>query len=228
MRPEAAENAVTRPVTLVSCGLIVDRARSRFLLGSRPAGKPYAGWWELPGGKLEAGESPLECLKREFFEELGIRISECAPWVSIENDYPHAYVRLFIYRIFSFEGELIAREGQRFAWFRIGQVPAGIRLLPRVEQMVRWLDLPDVLSASDRDAEAPEIAGMRGAAVEDIDGVREAARVGAQFAVLSRPGNLSWGNPIPVYFRAEGGDELKRAHELGAHGVLLYGAEAGR
>lgn len=212
---------MARPVTLVSCGLIVDRTRRRFLLGSRPNGKPYAGWWELPGGKLEAGESPLECLRREFLEELGIRIGECAPWVCLENDYPHAYVRLHIFRIFSFEGELQAREGQRFAWFDIGRVPPGIQLLPRVAQMVRWLDLPEVLQDNGMDPGSPVVAGMRGAFVPGVADMQRAASEGAQFALLSEPLELSWQNQMPVYFPARQEGELKRAQTLGAHGILV-------
>lgn len=212
---------MTRPVTLVACGLVVDRTRRRFLLGSRPQGKPYEGWWELPGGKLEAGESPLDCLKREFLEELGIRIGECAPWVCLENDYPHAYVRLHIYRIFSFEGELQAKEGQRFAWFEIGRIPDDILLLPRVAQTVRWLDLPEVLNEDGMDPGSPVVAGMHGVSVPGVADVRAAAEEGAQFALLPEPREISWQSQIPVYFPAREASELKRAQALGAHGIFV-------
>ena len=52
----------------------------RFLLTSRPEGKVFAGYWEFPGGKLEAGETVAEALKRELFEELGIHIGDVHAW----------------------------------------------------------------------------------------------------------------------------------------------------
>ena len=62
-----------RPVTEVAVGVLV-RADGAFLLTSRPVGKVYAGYWEFPGGKLEAGESVEQALRRELQEELGITI----------------------------------------------------------------------------------------------------------------------------------------------------------
>ena len=64
------------------------------LLAERPAGKPYEGYWEFPGGKVEAGETIEEALKREFMEELGIAIASADPWCGVEFVYPHAHVRL--------------------------------------------------------------------------------------------------------------------------------------
>ena len=66
-----------RPVTEVAVGVLVD-AHGRFLLTSRPAGKVYAGYWEFPGGKLEAGETVEQALRRELHEEIGITIGAAA------------------------------------------------------------------------------------------------------------------------------------------------------
>ena len=63
-----------RPVVDVAVGVLL-QADGRFLLTSRPAGKVYAGYWEFPGGKLEAGESVAEALARELHEELGLVIA---------------------------------------------------------------------------------------------------------------------------------------------------------
>ncbi len=212
----------SRPVTLVACGILVDRQRSRFLLGSRPKGKPYEGYWELPGGKLEAAESPLACLEREFSEELGIRISQCRPWVVLENDYPHAYVRLHIFRIFAFEGQLQSREGQSFSWFQIGSVPDNLPLLPMVSDLLRWLTLPEILQGVQTDqAGNPVAAGLRGAFVRDAAQIRLAAQCGAQFAVARSRIRLDWNNSIPVYEPGDCADDLEGAQKNGAHGIVL-------
>ncbi len=63
----------TRTPVEVAAGVLI-RRDGRFLLASRPAGKPYASYWEFPGGKVEGGESVAEALARELHEELGIRI----------------------------------------------------------------------------------------------------------------------------------------------------------
>jgi 8-oxo-dGTP diphosphatase len=53
---------------------VIERPDGTFLLAQRPEGKPYAGYWEFPGGKIEAGEAPRHALDRELEEELGIRV----------------------------------------------------------------------------------------------------------------------------------------------------------
>lgn len=114
------------------------------LLGQRVAGKPYAGWWEFPGGKVEKGETVAHALARELHEELGLDVGTSHPWVVREFSYPHARVRLHFRRVFRFEGEPVAREGQAFAWARyrarIEQAP----LLPATVPAIGWLRLPAV------------------------------------------------------------------------------------
>ncbi len=99
----------------VAVGVLID-AHGRFLLTSRPAGKVYAGWWEFPGGKLEAGESVTEALARELHEELGIDVGELEPWDVTRMDYAHARVRLHFCRVTSWRGAFEMREGQQMAW----------------------------------------------------------------------------------------------------------------
>ncbi len=125
-----------RPVTRVAVGVMLD-AQGRFLLAQRPEGKPYAGYWEFPGGKLEAGETVEAALARELEEELGVRIHGSAPWRVLEHDYPHAYVRLFFHKITQWDGVPTGREGQAFFW---ADTPVTITpLLPAAEPIIAWL-----------------------------------------------------------------------------------------
>ena len=71
----------TRPLVQVVAGILLDQ-NGRYLLSSRPEGKPYAGYWEFAGGKVEAGESDFQALQRAFEEELGIRIRRAVPWLT--------------------------------------------------------------------------------------------------------------------------------------------------
>jgi 8-oxo-dGTP diphosphatase len=88
----------------------------RFLLTSRPAGKVYAGYWEFPGGKLEAGETVEHALRRELHEELGITIGHAQPWHVETMDYEHARVRLHFCKVYEWRGHFEMREHQQMAW----------------------------------------------------------------------------------------------------------------
>jgi 8-oxo-dGTP diphosphatase len=119
----------------VAVGVLID-AHGRFLLTSRPAGKVYADYWEFPGGKLEAGESIEQALRRELHEELGITIGAAAPWHVELVDYPHARVRLHFCKVFDWSGEFEMREGQRMAW---QQLPVEVApVLPGTVPVLRW------------------------------------------------------------------------------------------
>ena len=99
----------------VAVGVLID-GDGRFLLTSRPPGKVYAGYWEFPGGKVEAGESIEQALRRELQEELGITIGAAQPWQVTLMDYPHARVRLHFCKVFAWQGEFAMLEGQSMAW----------------------------------------------------------------------------------------------------------------
>ena len=126
---------------------VILRDHDRFLLAQRPAGKVYAGYWEFPGGKIEAGESAAAALERELHEELGIDV-ECAyPWITRDYDYEHAAVRLRFYRVTRWRGELHGRENQRFAWQSAENLTVA-PLLPANAPIVRALGLPAVYGIS--------------------------------------------------------------------------------
>lgn len=111
--PRAGEGQ--RALVQVAVG-VLQRADGRFLLTTRPAGKAYAGHWEFPGGKLEAGETVEQALARELHEELGITTRAIALWKTERVDYPHALVQLNFCKVTAWHGELQMREGQSFSW----------------------------------------------------------------------------------------------------------------
>jgi 8-oxo-dGTP diphosphatase len=98
---------------------VLQRADGSFLLAQRPAGKVFAGYWEFPGGKLEAGEAPELALARELHEELGIEVERAYPWLSRVFAYPHATVRLRFYRVAQWRNEPRPRERQALTWQRL-------------------------------------------------------------------------------------------------------------
>ncbi len=107
--------AVERTPVDVAVGVLID-AQGRFLLTSRPHGKVYAGHWEFPGGKVEAGETIEQALRRELHEELGITIGPVEPWQVELMDYPHARVRLHFCKVYAWQGDFEMREAQSMAW----------------------------------------------------------------------------------------------------------------
>jgi 8-oxo-dGTP diphosphatase len=104
-----------RRVVEVAVGMLI-QADGQFLLTSRPAGKVYEGYWEFPGGKIEAGETVEQALRRELQEEIGVTIGSAQPWRIELVDYPHALVRLNFCKVFDWQGTLVMKEGQRHAW----------------------------------------------------------------------------------------------------------------
>ena len=130
------EGGAQRAVVEVAVGVLID-AHGHFLLTSRPLGKVYAGYWEFPGGKLEAGETVAQALARELHEELGIAIGAAQPWKVEMVDYPHALVRLNFCKVFDWRGELQMREAQSFAWQTLPVQVAPV--LPGTVPVLQWL-----------------------------------------------------------------------------------------
>ena len=118
------------------------RADGAFLLAKRPPGKVYAGWWEFPGGKVEAGEPPEHALSRELHEELGIEVRSAWPWLTRVFTYPHATVRLNFYRVTEWSGEPHPKEGQSLAWQRLDEAMLE-PMLPANSPIIASLALPE-------------------------------------------------------------------------------------
>jgi mutator protein MutT len=133
--PAGADAAQSRQPIDVAVGVLLDRA-GRFLLTSRPEGKVYAGYWEFPGGKLEAGETVHDALARELHEELGITIGDSHAWQELVMDYPHARVRLHFRKVFDWRGEFEMREGQTMAWESLPV--ASQPVLPGTIPVLQW------------------------------------------------------------------------------------------
>ena len=120
----------------VAVGILL-RPNGDVLLAQRPHGKPYAGYWEFPGGKVEPGEAIEAALVREMIEELGVEPLTLEPWCGVAHVYPHAHVHLHFYLIREWRGQPRSLEGQDFAWQGSVQVEP---LLPATIPLLEWLD----------------------------------------------------------------------------------------
>lgn len=135
-----------RPITEVAVAVML-RFDGKFLLAQRPPGKAYAGYWEFPGGKLEAGETAQQALVREIQEELGVRVTVAYPWLTHTFTYPHARVKLRFFRVLAWEGEPHPHEGQTLAW-ETAQDLSVTPLLPANGPILHALRLATVMGIS--------------------------------------------------------------------------------
>lgn len=136
-----------RPIVEVAVGVLVKDGQS-ILLGQRPEGKPYAGYWEFPGGKIEDGESLFEALKRELLEEINVSILDANEFLTVEHDYPHAYVRLHICLVRNWTGDVHGLENQATAWLPVHDIsqieqsalqpilPATVPILEKLKELL--------------------------------------------------------------------------------------------
>jgi len=108
----------TKTVLVAACALV--DADGRVLIAQRPAGKPMAGLWEFPGGKIESGERPEQTLIRELKEELGIDVSEdcLAPLTFASHLYPDFHLLMPLYVCRRWEGTVTALEAPQLAWVK--------------------------------------------------------------------------------------------------------------
>ena len=131
-----------KPLVLVAAAALV-RSDGRLLLAQRPVGKPMAGLWEFPGGKVETGESPEGALVRELGEELGLRVDEhdLQPFAFASHQYETFRLLMPLFMVRRWEGEIEAREGQQLAWVSaddIRRYPAPEADLPLFERFIEW------------------------------------------------------------------------------------------
>ena len=107
-----------KTILVAACALV--DADGRVLIAQRPVGRPMAGLWEFPGGKVEAGETPETTLIRELKEELGIVVNEAclAPLTFASHAYADFHLLMPLYVCRRWEGIVAAQEGQKLAWVR--------------------------------------------------------------------------------------------------------------
>ncbi|MFL5064437.1 MAG: (deoxy)nucleoside triphosphate pyrophosphohydrolase [Xanthobacteraceae bacterium] len=130
-------------IVLVAACALID-ADGRVLIAQRPPGKPMAGLWEFPGGKVEPGERPEATLIRELREELGIVVSEpcLAPLTFASHAYPDFHLLMPLYMCRRWDGIVTAREHARLAWVRPGRLrdypmpPADEPLIPHLAALL--------------------------------------------------------------------------------------------
>lgn len=134
---------------------VLERPDGSFLLAQRPAGKVYAGWWEFPGGKIEAGEAPEHALARELHEELGVDVRTAYPWITRVHAYEHATVRLHFFRVTEWSGDPHPRENQAFVWQRLDR-PMAAPMLPANAPVLTSLALPLEYAVTDAEHQGTE------------------------------------------------------------------------
>jgi 8-oxo-dGTP diphosphatase len=130
-------NTTKRKITHAAVG-VIQREDGWVLLAERPVGKPWAGYWEFPGGKVEDGETPQQALKRELQEELGIVVTSLYPWLTRSFDYEAKYdatgqldspaktVKLHFFIVTKWDSEPRGLENQQLVW----QQPENIEVSP--------------------------------------------------------------------------------------------------
>ncbi len=206
---------------------ILQNQNGEFLLASRPENKPWAGWWEFPGGKIEAGESAEKALIRELQEELGVTPTHIQPWLTRTYDYPATHdaaaktVRLHFFFVTKWQGNLAGLENQQLSW----QNPSNISvspILPANVPIMKALALPLVYAISNV-AEMGENAFLAALTVQLQQGLKLIQVREKQLAtsVLMRLTEQVLALAKPFGAKVLLNSDVKLARELGADGVHL-------
>lgn len=191
-----------------------------FLLGQRAPSTFYPGYWEFPGGKVEPGEAPVDALKRELDEELGMRVEHCTPWITLTHEYEHAHVRLHFFRVERWSGRVHDHVHSALAWQSADALTVS-PMLPANGPVMKSLRLPSRMAVTH--------AFQIGAAAQ-LDAIRQACRRGRLMLQLREPVldaptldfaqeaiGIARGHGCPVVLNGDA--DVARA--LGADGVHL-------
>ena len=122
---------------------VITRPDGSFLLGQRAPGTFYPGYWEFPGGKVEAGETPRDALVRELDEELGIQVTALQPWITRSHVYEHAHVCLHFFKVTAWRGELQDHVHAALSWQSDAAHLTVAPMLPANGPVMSALALPD-------------------------------------------------------------------------------------
>ena len=195
------------------------------LLAQRPTGKDYAGYWEFPGGKVEAGETARDALQRELREEIGIEIEIAYPWLTQVFTYPHATVRLNFFRATKWQGEPHGHEGQQLSWQRLPNLTVS-PVLPANDPILRALQLPHLYAISNASELGGEVFlerlklalnnGLRLIQIREKGWDRAALR---ELAIRAVEMAHAAGARVML------NEDIELANEVGAEGVQLTGAQ---
>ena len=200
---------------------VIERDDGSFLLAQRPHGKAYAGYWEFPGGKVEAGETVAAALRRELHEDLGIELVQAYPWITRVYNYPHASVRLHFHRVLKWLGEPHPHEEQVLSWQRCGALSVA-PMLPANAPVLKALSLPIVYAIT----HAWE-TGVERALAQLDDALAKGLRlVQIREGKLERPARQAFAAQVTQRAHAFGGIVLVNGDEdlagqIGADGVHL-------
>jgi len=207
----------------------VRRADGCVLLAQRTARQIAPGFWELPGGKVDAGETPAQAAAREVHEEVGLHAEALRPWAIHEHRFPRRSVRLHLFHVERWRGEPHGREGQRVAWIDPA-APAVGPLLPSNGRALFVLGLPQLAVFTDsHQAGGPQaaIARLRRllAVRRALVVVREHALAPGQIAAFAhRVAALARGHGAPVLVA----DAPHVAQQVGAAGMHSSSADLAR
>jgi 8-oxo-dGTP diphosphatase len=134
------------PVIDVAAG-IVRTPEGRVLLAERTARQMAAGFWEVPGGKIDPGETPAVAAARELLEEVGLVAEKLRPWMRYEHAFPTRRIRLNFFLAERWHGTPQGREGQRLAWADPG-APHVAPVLASNHRVLRALALPPLYAVT--------------------------------------------------------------------------------
>ena len=125
-----------------SVGIIFNES-FQLLMAERPQSKTWSGWWEFPGGKIESGETPLEALKRELKEEIGISVIDAEKWIVRKYAYEDYEVILHFYKVTQWSGNIEAKEEQKISWV-LPDNNVVSPILPANDLIFKAISLPDI------------------------------------------------------------------------------------
>ena len=209
---------------------ILTKESGEFLLASRPQGKPWAGWWEFPGGKIEENETPEHALKRELQEELGVAATRIQPWLQRIYDYPQTHdspaktVHLHFFFVTEWQGELHPHEGQQLSWQNPNKITVS-PVLPANATIMQALALPSIYAISNM-AEMGEEAFLAALKTQLKNGLKliQLREHLCEQASMSLPGQV-----ISLVHQYQAkiliNNDVELAMKLGADGVHLPSAE---